>query len=103
MSAQGTHHYLNDQVFDHLDSDVCLERTRLAKESLLTGAAREYAQMFSAEAVSQYFVGGVYVGTDKQRLGLASLDKRGNVVIMVLVWFICRLDWSCGCNVAALI
>ncbi|HIA02780.1 MAG TPA: S1 RNA-binding domain-containing protein [Myxococcales bacterium] len=70
---------IRELITDYLDEGLQSELTRLSREALVSIAAGEYAQMLCTAAVTQYPVGGVYIGTDKQRLGLATLDKRGSV------------------------
>jgi predicted RNA-binding protein with RPS1 domain len=70
---------VRELFLENLDESVMEERSRFAREALITQACRDYEGMLNAEAVYQYPVGGVFIGNDKQRVGLAILDKRGKV------------------------
>ncbi len=72
--------FIKEHVLPHLDEAVEARFTTHCDEQVGLATAREYGDLLLVESVKIPPVGGVYVGTDRQRIGMAVLDKRGMVM-----------------------
>jgi predicted RNA-binding protein with RPS1 domain len=71
--------FLKKHVRAHLEQAV-FERFNLeVEQKLLHEAAESYENLLSSAPAKSFPIGAIYVGTDRQRVGLALLDKRGTV------------------------
>ncbi len=65
--------------FPYFDRSICERLSADFEDELVRAMAIEYRSLLEASPVKVTPLGAVFVGTDKQRVGLALLDKRGAV------------------------
>ncbi len=70
----------DDFVVRHLDSALSARLALESEEAVITGETGRYFELITAPPTTFHPTAAVYVGTDKQRVGLALIDKRGVVV-----------------------
>ncbi len=70
---------LEAYVLPHLDEELEGRFSLKVEEDVARSTAERYGVLLSAEGTRSLPLGAVFVGTDRQRLGMALLDKRGSV------------------------
>lgn len=79
LSGQDSGALIKDFVLAHLDDGLVNRKTVNAREDVVGHSMASYRELLMSKPAGGAPVGGVYVGTDRQRVGLALLDKRGGV------------------------
>jgi hypothetical protein len=70
---------IKKHVLPHLDSELEIRKSLLVDEEIARITAESYRTLLAAEGVRSLPLGAIFVGTDRQRVGMAILDKRGGV------------------------
>ena len=69
--------FIKEAIVEHLDTEVGIRFGMQVEETVVAAAGERYKELLLGEPLKLAPLGSVYVGTDKQRLGLCVLDKRG--------------------------
>ena len=71
--------FVTTRVLADFQESLLGRKALLCEEALLRKAATDYQALLLAEPTKLLPLGAVFIGSDKQRIGMAALDKRGAV------------------------
>ncbi len=80
LSGDDVDTFINKHIVPYFNAALLQRLSTLAEENLVRSAGLQFAGFLTTAPVTASPVGGAFVGSDRQRLGLAVIDRKGNLL-----------------------